>query len=38
MCIKDKPRKAPKPGKFECKKCGAVSKNKDKVCKPRKIE
>lgn len=23
-------------GKFECKKCGATSDDKDKLCKPRK--
>ena len=37
MCIKDKPRKKRKPGRFECSKCGAVSKKKKKLCKPKKI-
>ena len=37
-CQKDKPRKKPTPGKFECNKCGAVSKKKDKLCKPKKIK
>lgn len=36
-CKKDKPRKAPKPGKFQCRKCGAVAKKKKKICKPEKI-
>lgn len=38
MCLKDKPRKEPKPGKFECKKCGAVSRKEKKLCKPKKLD
>ncbi|MDF7806040.1 hypothetical protein P4E94_01235 [Pontiellaceae bacterium B12219] len=37
-CRKDKPKKPREPGKFECAKCGAVVKKKDKVCKPKKIK
>lgn len=36
-CKKDNPTKN-KDGKFECKKCGAVVKKKDKVCKPKKLK
>jgi hypothetical protein len=28
----------PKPGRYKCKKCGAVSKKKDNMCKPKKIK
>jgi hypothetical protein len=38
MCLKSKPRKPRKPGKFECKKCGAVAGKKKKICKPTKID
>lgn len=38
MCIKNKPRKDPKIGAFQCKSCGAIAKKKSKVCKPKKIE
>ena len=37
-CKKDKPNKDRKDGKYECKKCGAVAKKKDKVCKARKVK
>ncbi|VGO13248.1 hypothetical protein PDESU_01804 [Pontiella desulfatans] len=37
-CKKDKPNKKNKDGKFECSKCGAVVKKKDKVCKPKKLK
>ena len=37
-CRKDKPKKERKPGMYECKKCGAVAKKKDKVCKGKKIK
>ncbi len=37
-CKKDKPKKSNADGKFECSKCGAVVKKKDKVCKPKKIK
>lgn len=36
-CRKGKSSAKPKPGRFKCKKCGAVVKKKDEVCKPRKI-
>jgi hypothetical protein len=36
-CQKNKPHKPPKPGKFQCRKCGAVKKKKNKLCKPEKI-
>ena len=36
-CKKDNPKKK-KDGKFECSKCGAVVKKKDKVCKPKKLK
>lgn len=28
----------PKPGRYRCKQCGAVSKKKGHVCKPKKIK
>jgi len=37
-CQKGKSKHKPKPGLYECKKCGAVVKKKDKVCKGRKIK
>ena len=37
-CLKGKSENKSKPGRFECRKCGAVSKNKKRVCKPRKIK
>ena len=37
-CKKDNPDRSKKDGKFECKKCGAVVKKKDKVCSARKIK
>jgi len=37
-CLKGKSKSKPKPGRFECKKCGAVAKKKGKLCKPRKIK
>ena len=37
-CKKDKGgTKKPKPGRFECEKCGQVGKKKKKLCKPQKI-
>jgi len=27
-----------KPGRYRCKQCGAVSKKKSHVCKPKKIK
>jgi len=37
-CKKGDSKHEHKPGRFECKKCGAVVKKKDKVCKPKKIK
>jgi hypothetical protein len=38
MCLKGKIEAKKKPGRFECKECGAVSKEKDNMCKPVKIK
>ncbi|UCH82567.1 MAG: hypothetical protein JSW50_08755 [Candidatus Latescibacterota bacterium] len=38
MCLKGKIEAPKKPGNFQCKKCGAVSKQKDNMCKPAKIK
>lgn len=37
-CLKGKSEDEAKPGRYECKKCGAVSKKKDRVCKPKKLK
>lgn len=37
-CKKGKSKLAKKAGLYECKKCGAVVKKKDKLCKPKKIK
>lgn len=37
-CLKGKSKAKPKPGRYECKKCGAVVKKKGSVCKPCKIK
>ena len=37
-CLKGKSKDKPKPGSYECKKCGAVAKKKGKLCKPEKIK
>ncbi len=37
-CLKGKSEDKEKPGRFECKKCGAVSEKKSHVCKPEKIK
>ncbi|VGO18434.1 hypothetical protein [Pontiella sulfatireligans] len=37
-CKKDKPKKQKQVGMYECKKCGAVVKKKDKVCSAKKIK
>jgi hypothetical protein len=34
----DKDKKKKEPGMYECKKCGAVAKNKDKICSAKKIK
>ena len=36
-CKKDKAKKKREPGRFECAKCGAVAKKKNKLCKGKKI-
>ena len=38
MCLKGKSKFKSKSGNYECKKCGAVSKKKKDVCKPKKIK
>jgi hypothetical protein len=37
-CKKGKSSHKKKADHFECKKCGAVVKKKNKVCKPKKIK
>ena len=37
-CKKGKSKDKRKPGLYECKKCGAVVKKKDKVCDAKKIK
>ena len=37
-CLKGKEEAKHKPGNFECKNCGAISKKKGRVCKPKKIK
>ena len=34
-CLKGKSKEKPKSGRYTCKKCGAVSDKKGKVCKPK---
>jgi len=38
MCLKGKSENKPKAGRFQCKKCGAVTKKKKNICKPEKIK
>lgn len=38
MCLKGKKEAPEKPGNFKCTKCGAVSKKKCDLCKPKKIK
>lgn len=35
---KDARKKTPKPGHYVCKECGAISKKKGKLCKPKEIK
>lgn len=35
---KDACKKPRKQGSFACKECGAVSKKKGKLCKPKKVK
>ena len=37
-CLKGKSESKAKAGNFVCKKCKAVSKKKDHLCKPKKIK
>ena len=36
-CRKGKSENKPKPGRYKCRKCGAITKKKDRLCKPVKI-
>lgn len=36
-CLKGRKKAKEDPGNFTCKKCGAVSKKKGHLCKPKKI-
>ena len=38
MCLNGKSKSKPKAGRFRCKKCGAVTRKKKNICKPRKIK
>ena len=38
MCLKGKKTAPYEPGNYECKKCGATARKKDKLCKPQKIK
>jgi hypothetical protein len=37
-CLKGKSESKEKPGRFICKKCKAVAKKKERLCKPEKIK
>jgi hypothetical protein len=37
-CQKGKPIRKAKPGDFRCKDCGAVAKQKKKLCNPKKVK
>jgi hypothetical protein len=37
-CLKGKSENKEKPERFKCGKCGAVSKKKTHLCKPKKIK
>jgi hypothetical protein len=37
-CLKDEPRRDPKPGDFRCKDCGAVAAKKKLLCRPKKVK
>ncbi len=37
-CLKGKSKNKPKPGRYACEKCKAVSKKKDHLCAPKKIK
>jgi hypothetical protein len=38
MCLKGRKEAKEKPGNFHCKNCGAISKKKYRLCKPKKIK
>jgi len=38
MCLKGKKQAKDEPGHFHCKDCGAISKKKPRLCKPKKIK
>jgi hypothetical protein len=38
MCLEGKSEAKKKPGRYQCKRCGAVSKEQDNMCKPGKIK
>ena len=38
MCMKGRREAKAKPGNFRCKNCGAVTKKKGRLCKPKKIK
>jgi hypothetical protein len=37
-CRKGESEHKPKPGRYRCARCGAVSKKKGHLCKPQKIK
>ena len=37
-CLKGYKKAKVKPGSFRCKNCGAVAKNKKRLCKPKRIK
>jgi len=37
-CLKGESEAKPKPGRYQCRNCGAVTKKKRNVCKPKKIK
>ena len=37
-CRKGESEHKPKPGRYKCSRCGAVSKKKGHLCKPKKIK
>jgi hypothetical protein len=37
-CKKEKPKEKPKPGKYQCGRCGAAAKKEKDLCKPKKVK
>ena len=37
-CLKGEKKARDKPGSFSCRKCGATSRKKKDLCKPKKIK